>query len=91
MNGIYEENLRIQSECKKMRTIRNSVFRHFSCSAYIASVFHLTQYVVRCTIWYYLYNLKNMKDPHGGVLFMFFELYKWYQIVQSIAYIVGVK
>ena len=25
-------------------------------------------YVVRCAIWYYLYNLKNVKNTHGGVL-----------------------
>ena len=62
--------------------------------------------VMRCTIWYHLYNSKNVKNTHGGVLllvelqaiacnftkshtspwlfFMFFELYKYYQIAQSI-------
>ena len=54
-----------------------------------------------CTIWYHLYNLKNMKNSHGGVLllvklpksnalpwafFMFFTLYKWYQIAQNITF-----
>ena len=24
-------------------------------------------YVMRCTIWYHLYNLKNVKNTHGGV------------------------
>ena len=60
-----------------------------------------------CTIWYHLYNLKNVKNA-GGVLlvvefraeacnftngktppwafFMFFKLYKWYQIAQSITH-----
>ena len=23
---------------------------------------------MRCAIWYHLYNLKNMKNTHGGVL-----------------------
>ena len=23
-----------------------------------------------CAIWYHLYNLKTMKDTHGGVLFL---------------------
>ena len=23
-----------------------------------------------CNIWYHLYNLKNMKNTHGGVLFL---------------------
>ena len=47
-------------------------------------------------IWYHLYNFKNgekhpwMSDnfsksiAHPWVFFMFFKLYKWYQIVQSI-------
>ena len=25
-------------------------------------------YAMRCTIWYYLRNLKNVKNTHGGVL-----------------------
>ena len=27
-------------------------------------------FVVRCAIWYHLYNLKNMKNTHGGVLIL---------------------
>ena len=27
-------------------------------------------YVMRCAIRYHLYNLKNMKNSHGGVLMM---------------------
>ena len=47
-----------------------------------------------CALWYHLYNLKNVKNTHEGVLlcnftksntppkvfFTFFELYQWYQI-----------
>ena len=29
-----------------------------------------SSYVVRCTIWYHLYNLKNVKSTHGGVLLL---------------------
>ena len=25
------------------------------------------EYVVRCAIWYHLYNLKNVKNTHEGV------------------------
>ena len=25
------------------------------------------EYVMRCAIWYHLYNFKNMKNTHGGV------------------------
>ena len=27
-------------------------------------------YVVLCTIWYHLYNLKNVKNTYGGVLLL---------------------
>ena len=45
-----------------------------------------------CAIWYHFYNLKDVKNTHGGVLllvksqgvfFTFLKLYKWYQITQS--------
>ena len=29
--------------------------------------------VMRCMVWHHLYNLKNVKDTHGGVLL----LVKW--------------
>ena len=50
-------------------------------------------------IWFHLYNLKNVKNTHGGVsktcnitkvtllhwvFFTFSKLYKWYQIAQRI-------
>ena len=65
-------------------------------------------YLMLFVIWYYLYDLKNMENTHGGVLllvkllassriftksithprmfFMFFKLYKWYQITQNVSY-----
>ena len=27
-------------------------------------------YVMRCVIWYHLYNLKNVKNTHGGVFLL---------------------
>ena len=30
--------------------------------------------VVLCAIWYHLYNLKNMKNTHGGLLLLVFVL-----------------
>ena len=30
----------------------------------------MISHVMYCTIWYYLYNLKNMKKTHGGVLLL---------------------
>ena len=26
--------------------------------------------VMRCAVWYHLYNLKNVKNTHGGVLIL---------------------
>ena len=59
-------------------------------------------YVVRCAIWYHLYNLTNVKNTHGRLLilacnftkistppwvfFTFFKLRKWYQIAQRTTY-----
>ena len=30
----------------------------------------LFTYVVRCAIWYHLYNFKNVKNTHAGVLIL---------------------
>ena len=31
---------------------------------------YLNKYVMRCAMWYHLYNLKNVKSTHGGVLLL---------------------
>ena len=31
-------------------------------------------FVVRCAIWYHLYNLKKVKNTHGGVLILVVKL-----------------
>ena len=56
-----------------------------------------------CAIWYHLHNFKNVKNTHERVLlslqftksntppwvfFTFFKLYKWYQIMQHINFII---
>ena len=49
-------------------------------------------YEMRCAVWYHLYNLKNVKNIHEGVLlkvkgvFHVFELYKSYQTVKRTTY-----
>ena len=61
----------------------------------VASLIFL--YVMLCMIWYLLYNLKNVKHTHGGVLllvintlpwvfFTLFKLHKWYGIGRSVSY-----
>ena len=68
-------NLGIQCECKKIRTRKNSGFNKLSHSVHygwfkIKLLSHriLEVYEVRCAIWYHSYNLKNVKNTHGGVL-----------------------
>ena len=34
-------------------------------------------FVVRCAIWYHLYNLKNVKNTHGGVLAVGVGFFVW--------------
>ena len=43
------------------------------------------KHVMRCSIWYYLYNFTKINTP-PWVLFTFLKLYKWYQIAQRITY-----
>ena len=33
-------------------------------------LFDKNLYVMRCTIWYHLYDFKNVKKTHGGVLIL---------------------
>ena len=57
-----------------------------------------------CAIWYHLYNLRNVKNTHAGVLllvnlqksntppwmfFTFFKLCKGYQIIKRISHLDG--
>ena len=30
----------------------------------------ILKYVMLCVIWYYIYNFKNVKSTHGGVLLL---------------------
>ena len=46
---------------------------------------NVLKYVMLFAISYHLDNLKNVENNHGGVFFTFFELYKWYQIAQSVS------
>ena len=56
----------------------SSVFRGYKTGTLagngLTSTSHFCQlndiYVMRCAIWYHLYNLKNLKNTHGGVLFV---------------------
>ena len=41
-----------------------------SASCYRINTAFTTEYVMCCTIWYHLYNLKNVKNTHGGVLIL---------------------
>ena len=45
-------------------------------------------YVVHFAIWYHLYNLKNVKNIHGGVLLRL-KLYYLDSGALSVAYLTG--
>ena len=71
----------------------------FASTFMFRKLIQVSLYVMRCAIWNHLYNLKNVKNTHGGVLisvtkintlpwvfFTFFQIYKWYQIAQRTTY-----
>ena len=46
---------------------------HSSIDCFISCLYENAEYkiyVVRCVIWYHLYNLKNLKNTYGGVLIL---------------------
>ena len=44
------------------------IFKTETCTR--VDSFSISEYVMRCAIWYHLYNLKSMKNTHGGVLIL---------------------
>ena len=38
----------------------------------------LSWIVMRCAIWYHLYNLKNVKNTHAGELLSLFCVSRWF-------------
>ena len=50
------------------------IFGSFKLQAWNTSLYFMLilmiKYVMRCAIWYHLYNLKNVKNTHGGVLIL---------------------
>ena len=51
-----------------IKTLGFQSSRCLSVSHFIYVTFFI--YEVRCVIWYHLYNFKNVKDTHGGVLLL---------------------
>ena len=52
------------------RKFLNLFYDSVSWYGILKSSFFYSRLVVRCTIWYYLYNLKNVKNTHGGLLIL---------------------
>ena len=50
---------------KKLRDLGKQVWSSFET---VMSIW--IKYFERCAIWYYSYNLKNVKNTHGGVLIL---------------------
>ena len=57
---IYKKSVQWKAFSKKLILI----FTVINC---IMLIYH---YVVRCIIWYHLYNLKNVKNTRGGMLLL---------------------
>ena len=43
---------------------------HYDNVCSVSTYRKTTTGVIRCAIWYHLYNLKNVKNTHGGVLLL---------------------
>ena len=71
----------------------------FSQKLSVRDVWQCSKPVMLCTIWYHLYNLKNMKNTHGGMLLLalacnftknitspcvFFTFFKLYKWYQTV-------
>ena len=52
------------------RLLVDNYFRKRSASQMFGWVLNTSLYVVRCAIWYHLYNLKNVEITRGGVLIL---------------------
>ena len=49
--------------------IKNYLFKYRDFLSTEESV-RFSKYMMRCAIWYHLYNLKNIKNTYGGVLIL---------------------
>ena len=65
-----------------MTTIRGIQIENLRIESECAIPLRHFQYVIRCAIWYYFYNLKNVKKTHGEAVFTFFKIL---QILQNRA------
>ena len=71
-----KESLKFKLDEHYLRLVWNilsimSIFcqkQNFIKSFYSVLNFGCFLYVMRCVIWYHLFNLKNLKNTHGGVL-----------------------
>ena len=55
--------------CKKhLHELKKTLIQLVSTLSLRILPFSAFAYVMRCAIWYHLYNLKNVKNAHGGVL-----------------------
>ena len=77
---IYELNLHIQSEYRKIRTRNNSVFGHFSRS--VANQF---VNVISTSIWCIYYILYTNSDNIDNTVWMFVSGWKWYRGMKMVS------
>ena len=63
----------------KYKNLWNSLlkFKYYTCILHDWDTKngHNKKLVVLCAIWHHLYNFKNVKNTHGGVLTLFFHVF----------------
>ena len=66
---IYINHLILKLNVRQ-KSISNNFSRYFQVPQRLLrkSLVNPPKYLMFCTIWYYLYNLKSVKNTHGGVL-----------------------
>ena len=88
-NQMVKDSVVLKWEAKKYHiTQRPNIillkfYRAIICTNLTILLCSLFAYVVRCAIWYYWCNLKNVKNTHGGVLILV-------TIAQQTSFIFGV-
>ena len=58
------------SRLMKIKSLTRNYRNHKMFLILWKTYFWFYQYVMRCAIWYHLYNLKNVKNIHGEVLLL---------------------
>ena len=67
--NCLESVINLRKLILSFRVIQHTKFYSWS-ELLLLFKFYLFVHVMRCAIWYHLYNFKNVKSLHGGVLLL---------------------